>query len=139
MSIPALKPHLPSRPTLVPAAPPVALPAAGARTEFLRRAAQYDLDPSGTVERGPLVVDTDTYSASVDGTAVDLSPRQIELLGVFLSAPDRVWSREMLHWICWGDTTPSRRVDVQLCRIRTKVGLDLFRNIRDRGWTLQLA
>ncbi len=138
MSLPALTPDVPPRPTLVASAPPE-LASAGARTEFLRRAAQYELDPSGPVECGPLTVNTDTYSASVEGRPVELSPRQIELLGVFLTAPERVWSREILHWICWGDTTPSRRVDVQLCRIRAKVGLDLFRNIRDRGWTLQLA
>ena len=65
-----------------------------------------------------------------------VSPRQVELLAVFLAAPGRVWSREQLHWICWGDATPSRRVDVQLCRIRGKVGQEVFRNVRDRGWTL---
>ena len=32
---------------------------------------------------------------------------------------------------------PSRRVDVQLCRLRAKTGLDLFRNVRDRGWALR--
>ena len=85
---------------------------------------------------GELALDTDAYAATMGGSVIDLSPRQVELLAVFLAAPGRVWSREQLHWICWGDTAASRRVDVQLCRIRTKVGVDLFRNIRDRGWTL---
>src|SRR5919107_317596 len=66
-----------------------------------------------------------------------LSPRQVELLALFLSGPRKVWSREQLHWVCWGDTSPSRRVDVQLCRLRAKTGLDLFRNVRDRGWALR--
>jgi hypothetical protein len=39
--------------------------------------------------------------------------------------------------VCWGDTSPSRRVDVQLCRLRARTGLDLFRNVRDRGWALR--
>jgi hypothetical protein len=26
---------------------------------------------------------------------------------------------------------------VQLCRLRTRTGLDLFRNVRDRGWALR--
>jgi DNA-binding response OmpR family regulator len=127
---PAFSPF-PGRPSLTPVAPLV-----DARTEFLRRATSYELNPSGVLTLGDLELDTDAYAATVGGKPVELSPRQVELLAVFLAAPTRVWSREQLHWICWGDMTPSRRVDVQLCRIRTKVGFDLFRNIRDRGWTL---
>ena len=134
MSAPAFTPQLVSPPPHAPSIEPVS----GARAEYLQRAAPYELKPSGVLRRGELTVDTELYAASVGGRALELSPRQVELLAVFLAAPHRVWSREQLHWICWGDVSPSRRVDVQLCRIRTKVGLDLFRNIRDRGWTLQL-
>jgi DNA-binding response OmpR family regulator len=130
----AFVPHLVSRPN-----PTSAAPMSGARSEFLSRASGYDLEPSGVLTQGDLELDTDAYGASMGGKPIDLSPRQVELLAVFLAAPGRVWSREQLHWICWGDIAPSRRVDVQLCRIRTKVGIDLFRNIRDRGWTLQIS
>ena len=68
---------------------------------------------------------------------LDLSARQVELLALFLAAPRKVWSRDQLHWVCWGDTARSRRVDVQLCRLRGKTGIDLFRNVRDRGWALR--
>jgi DNA-binding response OmpR family regulator len=83
------------------------------------------------------VVDLTGYVVTLDGEELDLSPRQVELLGLFLAAPRKVWSRDQLHWVCWGDTAPSRRVDVQLCRLRAKTGLDLFRNVRDRGWALR--
>jgi two-component system alkaline phosphatase synthesis response regulator PhoP len=86
---------------------------------------------------GGLVVDLTAYAVALDGTELELSPRQVELLALFLSAPGRVWSRDQLHWVCWGDTSPSRRVDVQLCRLRARTGLDLFRNVRDRGWALR--
>jgi DNA-binding response OmpR family regulator len=86
---------------------------------------------------GPLVVDLSSYEVSVDGRPLDLSPRQVELLALFLSEPRKVWSRDQLHAVCWGDAVPSRRVDVQLCRLRAKTGLDLFRNVRDRGWSLR--
>jgi DNA-binding response OmpR family regulator len=130
--VPAYLASVPARPLLAP--PP---PTSDARTEFLRRAASYDIEPIGVLSAGTLELDTDAYAATVDGSPIDLSPRQVELLAVFLVAPGHVWSREQLHWVCWGDTEASRRVDVQLCRIRTKVGFDLFRNIRDRGWMLQ--
>lgn len=105
--------------------------------DFAGRAAGAGVELSGTVSTGDLVVDLDTYRVTLDGAELALSPRQVELLALFVAAPRRVWSRDQLHWVCWGDTTPSRRVDVQLCRLRARTGLDLFRNVRDRGWTLK--
>lgn len=104
---------------------------------FLDRAGGVGVALDGAVSHGPLVVDVESYSATAGGRDLTLSPRQTELLALFLAAPRRVWSREQLHWVVWGDTTPSRRVDVQLCRLRARTGLDLFRNVRDRGWTLR--
>lgn len=106
-------------------------------SDFLERAAEVGVDVRAPLATGGLVVDLGDYTATVDGVELDLSPRQVELLALFLSGPRKVWSREQLHWLCWGDTSPSRRVDVQLCRLRAKTGLDLFRNVRDRGWALR--
>ena len=111
-----------------------ALPGA---TDFRGRADDAGVRLSAPLSTGGLVVDLEAYAVTVDGRDLALSPRQVELLALFLAAPRRVWSREQLHWVCWGDTTPSRRVDVQLCRLRARTGLDLFRNVRDRGWTLR--
>jgi DNA-binding response OmpR family regulator len=126
----------PARPTSAPFGTVTSLPGA---TDFLGRAAGAGVEVSGPVSSGRLVVDVDTYTVTVDGQDLALSPRQVELLALFVAAPRKVWSRTQLHWICWGDTTPSRRVDVQLCRLRARTGLDLFRNVRDRGWTLRPA
>lgn len=118
------------------------LPAAAARPAetFLSRAESAGLPVTGPLQYCGLVVDLAGYSVTVDGTELDLSPRQVELLALFLAWPRRVWSRKQLHEICWGMTSsPSRRVDVQLCRLRTRTGLDLFRNVRDRGWALRSA
>jgi DNA-binding response OmpR family regulator len=107
---------------------------------FAERAAEAGLELGPAVASGGLVVDLVGYEVSLHGAPLDLSPRQVELLALFVAAPSRVWSRGQLHRICWDDTTPSRRVDVQLCRLRGRTGLDLFRNVRDRGWALrQLA
>jgi len=111
-------------------------PASGGR-DFTRRATDVGVPVTGPLSAGALVVDLASYVVTLDGKEVDVSPRQVELLALFLGAPRKVWSRDQLHWVCWGDTTPSRRVDVQLCRLRAKTGLDLFRNVRDRGWALR--
>jgi len=105
--------------------------------DFVSRAAEAGVEVQSPLALGGLVVDLPGYSVTLDGAELDLSPRQVELLALFLSGPRTVWSRTQLHWVCWGDTSPSRRVDVQLCRLRAKTGLDLFRNVRDRGWALR--
>ena len=104
---------------------------------FLSRAADAGVAVTSPLVSGGLEVDLASYAVLLDGAELELSPRQVELLALFLSGPRKVWSREQLHWVCWGDTSPSRRVDVQLCRLRAKTGLDLFRNVRDRGWALR--
>ena len=112
------------------------LPARPAR-DFFSRTVAAGLVLNLPVAGAGLVVDLTTYTVQLDGQELDVSPRQAELLAIFLAAPHRVWSREQLNWVCWGDTAPSRRVDVQLCRLRAKTGRDLFRNVRDRGWALR--
>ena len=106
-------------------------------SDFLGRAAEVGIDMDVPLTAGGLVVDLTGYTVHLDGDELELSPRQVELLALFLAGPRKVWSREQLHWVCWGDTSPSRRVDVQLCRLRAKTGRDLFRNVRDRGWALR--
>ena len=110
---------------------------ATAPTDFAGRLAAAGLVPESPLQHGDLRVDLPSYVVTRGGDVLDLSARQIELLALFLLAPKRVWSRDQLHWLCWGDTTRSRRVDVQLCRLRAKTGLELFRNVRDRGWALR--
>src|SRR5688572_5515492 len=105
--------------------------------DFVGRAAEAGVEVTSPLTSGGLRVDLAAYSVTLDGALLDLSPRQVELLALFLSGRERVWSREQLHWVCWGDASPSRRVDVQLCRLRARTGLDLFRNVRDRGWALR--
>ena len=105
--------------------------------DFVTRAGQEGVHVGEQLASGALRVDLPGYAVTLDGRDLELSPRQVELLALFVAAPRRVWSREQLHWVCWGDTSPSRRVDVQLCRLRARTGLDLFRNVRDRGWALR--
>ena len=122
----------PARPVPVTSLPPIG-------GGFPDRAAEAGAEVRGPLAVGDLAVDLDTYTATLDGRELPLSPRQVELLALFLASPRRVWSRTQLHWVVWGDTAPSRRVDVQLCRLRARTGVDLFRNVRDRGWTLRHA
>ena len=113
---------------------------AGPARPFLERVARLGLRLPLHLRHAPSGVEVDlgAYRVLRGGVDAGLTARQVELLALFVGAPDRVWTREELHRACWDDAAVSRRVDVQLTRIRTRLGLDLFRNVRDRGWSLRV-
>ena len=51
---------------------------------------------SEKIEYGPLVLDLETYEASVDGAPVDLTYMEYELLRFLSATPGRVFTREVL-------------------------------------------
>ena len=112
-----------------------ALPARSGR-EFLDRAAALHIDLAEPVSAAGINVDLASYTVEIDGESIVLPPRQVEILALFVGRPGRVWSRDELHWVCWGHSGPGRRIDVQLSRLRSGTGRDLFRTVRHRGWAL---
>jgi DNA-binding response OmpR family regulator len=113
----------------------VGLPARSGK-EFLDRAAAFGVDLIERVSAAGVTVDIASYTVDIDGTVVLLPPRQVEILALFVARPGRVWSRDELHWACWGHSGSGRRIDVQLSRLRGSAGRELFRTVRHRGWAL---
>src|SRR5262245_3602172 len=75
---------------------------------------------------GPVALDPARHVVTVDGGAVDLTPREFNLLRALLEAAGRVLSREHLLNHVWGyaraDEIESRTVDVHVRRLRAKLG-----------------
>lgn len=73
---------------------------------------------------GPLRVDGAAYSASLDGTPLDLTYTEFELLRYLMQHPGRVLSRETLVSQVWGYDYygGTRTVDVHVRRLRAKLG-----------------
>jgi two-component system KDP operon response regulator KdpE len=68
----------------------------------LRRAAGPGGDTAGRIVVGPLVFDAGRHLVSVDGRAVDLTPREFELLRVLLAEQGRVVTKGKLLRAVWG-------------------------------------
>ncbi|HEY4199785.1 MAG TPA: response regulator transcription factor [Devosiaceae bacterium] len=92
---------------------------------------------------GPLEVDISARAVVLaTGETVDLTAGEFDLLGCFLSRPQRVLSREQLiEWTRGRDADPfDRTIDVQMSRLRrklTEAGADgLFKTIRNAGYIL---
>ncbi len=73
---------------------------------------------------GVLSVDPAQHSAAVEGTPLDLTPREFDLLLLFASNPGRVFSRQFLLERLWGYEYDGqdRAVDTQVTRLRKKLG-----------------
>lgn len=77
-----------------------------------------------TVRLGALAIESLSRTARVDGHALDLTPKEFDLLKLLASNPERVYTREALLELVWdmdfaGGT---RTVDIHVQRLRRKLG-----------------
>jgi DNA-binding response OmpR family regulator len=81
-------------------------------------------DTSQPVAFGPLVLDPVGHRATLAGSALDLSRREMDLLELLLQHPGRTFSREFLLERLWGSDFDGldRAVDTQMVRLRRKLG-----------------
>ena len=90
----------------------------------LRRAGVRDV--AAPVVSGRLVIDAERHTVQVDGEAVELTPKEFDLLRALAEARGRVLSREFLLDRVWGYASASeiesRTVDVHVRRLRIKLG-----------------
>ena len=75
------------------------------------------------VKRG-LVIDIDAFTAYIDGTALELTLKEFELLSYLYENAGRVLTRDQLLNAIWGYDYlgDSRTVDSHIARLRTKLG-----------------
>jgi len=75
---------------------------------------------------GPVALDPARHAVTLHGRAVELTPKEFDLLQALLEAAERVLSREHLLNRVWGyaraDEIESRTVDVHVRRLRAKLG-----------------
>jgi two-component system, OmpR family, KDP operon response regulator KdpE len=69
----------------------------------LRRAAGPTRDDAGRVTVGPLVLDAAAHEVSVNGTQVDLTPREFEILRVLLAHLGAIVTKGQLLRSVWGE------------------------------------
>ena len=98
-----------------------------ARTRALLRRQRLNNEPSNEVRQyKEIVLYTQECRVTVRGKEVNLSPKELKLLDLFMTYPRRVWSRDQLIEQIWGlnflgDT---KTVDVHIRWLREKLELD---------------
>lgn len=77
-----------------------------------------------TIEIRGLKIDTARYSVTRDGTPIDLTKKEYELLMFLVKNPDEVFTREQLLQKVWGYDSffgDTQSVDVTVSRLRSKL------------------
>ena len=91
------------------------------------------------VEHGGLVLNLETYQASLAGRPLDLTYMEYELLKFLATHPGKVFTRETLLSRVWGYEYygGARTVDVHIRRLRAKLGeeqANLISTVRSVGY-----
>ena len=91
------------------------------------------------VDYGGLVLNLETYQASIDGHPLDLTYMEYELLKFLTQNPGKVFTREILLSRVWGYDYygGARTVDVHIRRLRAKLGeehANLIQTVRSVGY-----
>jgi DNA-binding response OmpR family regulator len=92
------------------------------RVELFREAGDDAAPPVLTA--GPLLVDLAQHTVSVEGAAVDLTPKEFDLLALLVRNPGRAFARDYLLEQVWGYDYGGfdRTVDTHVLRLRKKLG-----------------
>lgn len=110
-----------------------------ARVKALLRRTKGETPEREVHEFGRLTVDLSTHEVKVSGRVVTLSPLEFKLLKFFITHQERVYNRDQLLDLVWGNETfvEPRTVDVHIRRLREKIGPEgawLIKTIRGTGY-----
>ncbi len=94
---------------------------------------------TGRVEVDDVVIDLDRHTLTVAGTAITLTRKEFQVLGMLAAAGGAVCTRSRIVAEVWGRSWPgaNRTLDVHVATLRTKLGRpDLVQTVRGVGYRL---
>jgi two-component system phosphate regulon response regulator PhoB len=114
------------------------------RRELFHETETNSEQPSdGVIEVGPIRLSLDMRTAFIGASELDLTPKEFDLLAIFVQNPGRAFSRDFLLERIWGDDiyVTDRTVDTHIQRLRKKLGdeADAIRTVWGIGYKLQPA
>jgi len=75
------------------------------------------------IEYPGFVLDRESFALQIEGRAVELTPKEFELLWLLASEPGRAFPRELLLERVWGwEAGDARTLEVHVSRLREKLG-----------------
>ena len=107
------------------------------RIEAIFRRVNTSAAPSRKSLNGDLSIDRDKFIVSIKGLEMYIPKKEFELLELLMSKPGKVFKRDQILSIVWGDDTivGERTIDVHIRKLREKLGDAYIRTIKGVGYT----
>lgn len=101
---------------------------------LLRR---VSVDRKSENETLSLEIDRDRYIVVINKNELNLPKKEFELLELLASRPGKVFNRDQILTIVWGNETivGERTIDVHIRKLREKIGDNYIRTIKGVGYT----
>lgn len=117
-------------------AKPFALAEVVARLKALIRRRTDTLTP--TIKYQNIIFNPSTKKVELDGQEIILSPKELNLLELFLNNKNKVLSKELIEnkLYSWDDDVSSNAVEVHIHHLRKKLGKNLIKTINKIGYML---
>lgn len=107
----------------------------------LRRSGAPDAQP--LLKRGGLVMNLNARTVTADEKQIQLTYKEFEILRLFLSHPDLVFTRDRLFNDVWGEdyVGETRTVDMHIRTLRRKIGAygELIKTVRNVGYRMEAS
>lgn len=97
-----------------------------ARVESVLRRSYQQKPLADILKVGPIIVDTDAHTVTLNSTQLSLTPKEFGMLHLLVKNKGRVYTREQLLQLIWGEDHQSsaRTVDTHIKTLRLKMGSD---------------
>jgi two-component system alkaline phosphatase synthesis response regulator PhoP len=107
------------------------------KVESLLRRLDKPSENTNTDGRKLFKIDRDRFTVELDGVVMLFPKKEFELLELLASRPGKVYTREQILNIVWGNETivGERTIDVHIRKLREKLGDSYIRTIKGVGYT----
>jgi two-component system alkaline phosphatase synthesis response regulator PhoP len=105
---------------------------------LLRRAVSTEAPAVSHPVKG-IAIDKERYVVFKEGEQLNLPKKEFELLALLISAPGRVFTRDVILSSVWGNDVivGDRTIDVHIRKLREKLGDDYFKTIKGVGYKFE--
>ena len=101
------------------------------KVESLLRRLDRPVNELSAQTESKLKIDREKFKVEMNGLTLLLPKKEFELLELLASRPGKVYTRDQILSIVWGNET----IDVHIRKLREKLGDDYIRTIKGVGYT----
>ncbi len=107
------------------------------KVESLLRRLDRPVNELSAQTESKLKIDREKFKVEMNGLTLLLPKKEFELLELLASRPGKVYTRDQILSIVWGNETivGERTIDVHIRKLREKLGDDYIRTIKGVGYT----